>query len=408
MRELFPKSSIRPGSIIPWAFAGIGCWLSYTLFQHGRRLSKHLSLLEQQLNQKNAFPVSELEIPRELSVGSPAPDFELPDVQGKRQNLSQWRGRRILLIFFDSECVFCTEMTSSLTSLSSDSSDGRPVAIIVATGEVEKNRQFVIEHGIKCPVLLQEQSEVMLKYRVPGTPAGYLIDEDGCIASEQLLGAQAILHQAGSSDYSYLKEPIGDRQLSVADGNQIPSKAQRGNLPLVESHIARHGLAKGEIAPLFNLPRLDGEDLSLAEYRGRMILLVFSDPECGPCNQLAPRLEKLARRTPDIQIIMVSRGSVEANNEKVLEHGLTFPVVRQRHWEISRLYAMFATPIAYLIDEGGLIVANLAIGVEPILNLLISAAVMSLLKETKASSDASAEGGTETGESVLMQSESRA
>ena len=45
-------------------------------------------------------------------------------------------------------------------------------------------------------------------------------------------------------------------------------------------------------------------------------------------------------------------------------------IVLQQQWEISRLYAMFATPIAYLIDESGLITQDVAVGVEPILALL--------------------------------------
>jgi hypothetical protein len=54
----------------------------------------------------------------------------------------------------------------------------------------------------------------------------------------------------------------------------------------------------------------------------------------------------------------------------VKEHGLTFPVVLQQHWEISRRYAMFATPIAYLIDEAGVLTHEVAIGEEAILKPL--------------------------------------
>jgi AhpC/TSA family len=70
----------------------------------------------------------------------------------------------------------------------------------------------------------------------------------------------------------------------------------------------------------------------------------------------------------------VSRGDVEANRAKAAEHGLTFPIVLQKQWEISRQYAMFASPIAYLIDEEGVIAADVAVGAEAILALLSSAA----------------------------------
>jgi hypothetical protein len=67
---------------------------------------------------------------------------------------------------------------------------------------------------------------------------------------------------------------------------------------------------------------------------------------------------------------MISRGEVEANQAKVQQYGLTFPIVLQQPWEISREYAMFGTPIAYLIDEAGLIAAEPAVGLDAILALL--------------------------------------
>jgi peroxiredoxin len=115
---------------------------------------------------------------------------------------------------------------------------------------------------------------------------------------------------------------------------------------------------------------LDGGDLALEDYRGRRVLLVFSDPECGPCEELAPHLEKLHRHNPGIQVLMISRGESQTNGKKAKALGLTFPVVLQRQWEISRLYGMFATPIAYLIDEQGLLAADVAAGVEPIRALM--------------------------------------
>jgi len=83
------------------------------------------------------------------------------------------------------------------------------------------------------------------------------------------------------------------------------------------------------------------------------VLLVFSSPDCGPCNTLAPRLEKFHREHPDIKVVMISKGEPKENRAHVKEHGLTFPIVLQQQWEISRRYAMFVTPIAYLIDEQG-------------------------------------------------------
>jgi hypothetical protein len=67
---------------------------------------------------------------------------------------------------------------------------------------------------------------------------------------------------------------------------------------------------------------------------------------------------------------MISRGEVEANRAKAAQYGLTFPMVLQRQWEISRDYALFGTPVAYLIDAEGRTMAEGAVGAEAILALL--------------------------------------
>ena len=139
------------------------------------------------------------------------------------------------------------------------------------------------------------------------------------------------------------------------------------------------------------------------------MLLVFSSPDCGPCNALAPELERFYRTTlaspsmnlalapsprpspplrervadrqgegeiPGLAVVMISKGEPKENRAKVKEHGLTIPVVLQQQWEISRRYAMFATPVAYLIDEQGVITHDVAVGTDAILELLAEAGRM--------------------------------
>ena len=340
-----------------WVIVALGCWLGYQLLRQNGRIMLRLEALEGQLAQ--LLPPE----PDGLPLGEAAPDFELPNLAGGRTAISQFRGQRVLLIFFSPQCVFCREMGPQLAVLAGGA-DGRPVLLVVTTGDAEENRRFVREQGIRCLVLLQEHMEVASKYQAQGTPTGYLIDGAGRIASELAVGAQALLTLATA-----LQATPTDRAAhgptARGDGHQF----HRGERLLAISRINRSGLKVGTPAPAFRLPHLDGGELSLEDYRGRRVLLVFSDPECGPCDELAPRLEQLHRRTPDVHVLMVSRRDAAANREKTRKLGLTFPVILQRHWEVSRLYAIFATPVAYLVDEQGVIATDVAVGVEPILAL---------------------------------------
>jgi peroxiredoxin len=80
-------------------------------------------------------------------------------------------------------------------------------------------------------------------------------------------------------------------------------------------------------------------------------------------------LQALHEEQSDLQVLVISRRDAQATAAKAEALGLTFPIVIQRQWEISKQYGMFATPIAYLIDEEGIVVHDVAVGVEPILAL---------------------------------------
>ena len=66
-------------------------------------------------------------------------------------------------------------------------------------------------------------------------------------------------------------------------------------------------------------------------------------------------------------MVVISRRDAEATRAKAKALGLTFPIVMQKQWEISLKYGMFATPTGYLIDEQGIVVNDVAVGVKPIL-----------------------------------------
>src|SRR6266581_9036394 len=91
--------------------------------------------------------------------------------------------------------------------------------------------------------------------------------------------------------------------LPQGEGENQDRATRFGSRSLARSRIKRDGLKEGTSAPGFRLPRLDGGELSLEELRGKRVLLVFCDPQCGPCNALAPQLEKFHRGHPEIALV---------------------------------------------------------------------------------------------------------
>lgn len=347
------------GTALPWLLIAIGTWLGYQLVRQNGRILLRLDSLERQLRPRPA-PRRE---PSGLPLGSVAPDFELPDLAGINHKLSEYRGKHVLLMFFNPGCGFCTKMADDLANLSAIGSDTLVVPLVVSTGDLETNRALIKQHGIRCGFLRQEQMEVASQYHAQGTPMGYRIDPNGHIASELIIGAEALLKLVEVNALQPPKQP-GKREKKDAPKEKLPHHS------LERSRLKRDGLKAGDKAPEFQLPRIDGGKLAMEDLRGERVLLVFSDPECGPCDELAPHLQQIHEQRSDVKVLMISRKDIGLNVAKAARLGLTFPIVIQKRWEISLQYAMFATPIGYLIDEQGILLRDVAVGVEPILALL--------------------------------------
>ncbi len=124
------------------------------------------------------------------------------------------------------------------------------------------------------------------------------------------------------------------------------------------------GLAIGAPAPAFSLTGVHGETQTLASLRagGKPVLLVFSDPNCGPCNALLPDLGRWQREhAATLTVAMISRGSADANRAKATEHGLNTILLQQDN-EVADDYQAFGTPTGVVVRPDGTIASNAAPG----------------------------------------------
>jgi peroxiredoxin len=338
------------------ATLGIVGWIGLPLIKQNGRLMLRLEALERRLQQQGG-PGNGLD-PGNLGrpPGSVLNDFALPLLSGGTMTLSQWRGRKVVLIFLSPRCKHCERILPDLEKALPRVAEADPAPVIVSTGTVEENRRFFGDR-FQCPIVLQEDSEVAALYMALATPMAYVVDENGATLGHAAVGGSAIL----------------DLFTTTAAAEPAASGHSRVGGSIGSSQINRDGLKAGTPAPEFTLPALDGSEVSLKSFRGKPLLLVFSDPTCGPCNEILPKLEEIHRKSHDLSVLLISRGTPEANRKKVEQLRLTLPVVLQRGWEISRDYGMFATPIGYLVGEDGVLEADVAPGGNAILALAAEA-----------------------------------
>ncbi len=117
------------------------------------------------------------------------------------------------------------------------------------------------------------------------------------------------------------------------------------------------GLEKGTKAPEFSLPDVRGQTVTLGDFAGQGVLLVFSSTRCPACAELSPNLKTFSEEMDEMQVVMISRGSVEENQQLVEEQGFGFPVLI---WDdgVARDYKVPGTPFLYVINESGVVVSR--------------------------------------------------
>jgi len=118
-----------------------------------------------------------------LPIGSPAPRFALPDVEGHTTTLEALleRGKPVGLVFVSANCGSCTTLLPNLARWQGTLQDRLTIAAVAAGSPSEVSR-LAAQHRLEN-VLVQDDGEVFRAYHAVGTPSGVIVAADGSIAS---------------------------------------------------------------------------------------------------------------------------------------------------------------------------------------------------------------------------------
>lgn len=122
--------------------------------------------------------------------------------------------------------------------------------------------------------------------------------------------------------------------------------------------IAKKGaqIAVGEPAPDAAVQQLDGSgEVSLADYRGKWVLLNFWASWCDPCRDEAPAIETFSKQNRD-NLVVIGMDTEDLSGDALdftREFGLTYEQLHDADGSRKDAYGIFALPENFLIDPEG-------------------------------------------------------
>jgi peroxiredoxin/uncharacterized membrane protein YphA (DoxX/SURF4 family) len=137
------------------------------------------------------------------------------------------------------------------------------------------------------------------------------------------------------------------------------------------------GLPLDSPAPFFRLNTIDEGVVSLDSLRASHdnLLLIFTEPQCEPCEALLPDVAQWQREFAGrLSVVLISRGSEEDNRAKALRHNLR-NILLQPARETAEAYRAEATPSAVFV-KAGKIASPVSVGADSIRELVAAAAAL--------------------------------
>lgn len=183
-------------------------------------------------------------------------------------------------------------------------------------------------------------------------------------ATETAGQVQAVISKRQDTFQSALRQ-LEQQQLELQQAGR--DRAQRTGLE-------RLPRVRGKQAPDFELDSFDGRTAKLSNYKGRIVVLEWMNPECPFSRyhyETAHTMVDLAKKYKDKEVVWLAINSTnnttpEANRDFAQKHKLPYPILDDRSGQVGRQYGARNTPHVFVIDKTGVIAYEGAIDNAPL------------------------------------------
>lgn len=271
----------------------------------------------------------------DVTVGSVAPDFSLPDQNNVTHKLADSKGKTVVLAFYPADMTpGCTLEAHSLNKALTDFAKRGVEVFGVSVQDVASKKKFCELEGLTYPLLADVSKQTAKDY-------GVLADNGRAKRVTFLIGP--------------------DGNIAAIDRKVNTKEHAEGVMALLDALKAEKAELDKPVAP-FSLFNLDGTPKVLgdwAEGDTKATVIVFHSANCPVAGGYNGRLNDLVANygPKGVRIIAFNANtaeSVEDIQKNAQAKDLKFPIYRDTGAAMARLGAQM-TPTAYLIDASGLL-----------------------------------------------------
>lgn len=276
-----------------------------------------------------------------LPKGRTAPDFNLPDQDGKLHRLSAYRGKTVVLAFYPADMTpGCTLEARSLRDAMPQFEQMGVQVFGISVQDVKSKREFCDREGLNFPLLADVGGKVAKQYGVL-MPAGlaqrvtFIIAPSGQIA--QVI-TDVNVQQHGEQVLALLK--------------------QQPAIPPAANWQAK----LGQPIPNFQLPRADNGKMEsvYGDRKQKVTVIMFIATRCPVSNAYNERMRAIAQEymAKGVRFVGINSNVIEPT-EEVAEHAkqnrFPFPVLKDEGNKIADRFNAQFTPEIFVVDAKGVL-----------------------------------------------------
>lgn len=274
-----------------------------------------------------------------LAIGSPFPDFKLPDINGKIVTFDHLfaEGGPMLFMFIGPDCNPCKALFPEFREWEREFV-GRLRFVYISRGSVAENADKFAE-GSDIRLLLQKEREVANEVYAKWTPTAIFVDANGNIASHTAAGDQAI------------RELID--KLRKAD-------LSREHIYFRSNFVKTREPKIGKQIPEFALKDVNGDEVRKADLLGKRSMVFLLTLTCTYCQDVVKDIKKREAEANGYrpQFVVLADG----DPAELAEWGLSSPVLIDKDYKTAVEFGLHGAPAAVLIGEDGTILSESAVG----------------------------------------------